>query len=328
MKATFFPFTDISQPCLAAATAVFGSLLLYRPSRLDPAGALQAWVDRGALEIRIPVQGDENRLRVLLQEYQQWAELHGSRDLTRYKARQGEIPFFDDQSPLKIRSEILRQTGSAKTGPDAADALFQARVFLQMAQAFDRQQRELQQALEVVDDRQQAMLRELGDFDDRPPAPASRLAPAPDPGGHMTVERLTAWARLALQAPEADAVLVTDSPAAWDLFADRFPATLAMADWPVVSGLSADSAPATEWRSELLAALERLAQTAWPAPGQPVLPPPPAAPPSPGPFALKLALVPETPLPMLLADLIGRPPMKVPSDRPSRHRHTLLALIA
>jgi len=31
---------------------------------------------------------------------------------------------------------------------------------------------------------------------------------------------------------------------------------------------------------------------------------------------------------MLLADLIGRPPLKVPSDRPSRHRHTLLALIA
>jgi hypothetical protein len=328
MKATFFPFTDISQAHLAAATAVFGSLLLYRPSRLEPAGRLQAWIDRDALEIRIPVQGDENRLRVLLQEYQQWAELHGSGDLARFKPRQGEIPFFDDQSPLKIRSEILRHSAGAKTGPDPADALFQARLFLQMAQAFDRQQRELQQALEAIDGRQQAMLRELGDFDAPPPAPSARLGPAPDPGAHMTVERLAAWAHLALQAPAPDAVLLTDSPAAWDLLADRFPATAVMAHWPVVSGLAPENAAAAGWRTELLATLDRLAQSAWPGPDPIVLPPPPAAPPPPRPFALKLALVPDTPLPMLLADLTGRPPLKAPSGWPGRQRHSLLALIA
>jgi hypothetical protein len=328
MKATFFPFTDISQPRLAAATAVFQSLLLYRPSRLQPADRLQAWVDRGALEIRIPVQGDENRLSALLQEYRQWAELHGSGDLTRLKPHQGDIPFFDDQSPLKIRSEILRHSDGAKTGPDPADTLFQARLFLQMAQAFDRQQRELQQALEAIDGRQQAMLRELGDFDAPPPAPSPRLGPAPDPGAHMTAERLAAWARLAFQAPAPDAVLLTDSPAAWALLVDRFPATCVVADWPAVSGLAPEGASAVEWRTEVLTALERLARSAWPAPDQFVLPPPPAAPQTPRPFALKLALVPDTPLPMLLAELSGRPPLKIPSDWPDRQRHTLLAVIA
>ena len=266
MKATLFPFTDISQPLLTAATTVFESLLLYRPSRLEPAGALQAWIDRGALEIRIPVQGDEDRLRVLLQEYRQWAELHGSGDLAQFKPHQEEIPFFEDQSPLKLRAEILRHGDSVKNGPHPADALFQARVFLQMAQAFDRQQHELQQALAAIDGRQQVMLRELGDYDELPPGSSRRIAPAPDPGAHMTAERLAAWARLALQAPESDAVLLTNSPATWDLLADRFPATVALAQWPVASGPSSDGAAVARWRADVLTVLDGLARNPGPGP--------------------------------------------------------------
>jgi hypothetical protein len=327
MKTTFFPFTDISQPLLAAATAVFERLLLYRPSRLEPAGDLQAWVDRGALEIRIPVQGDEDRLGVLLQEYRQLAEFRGGGDLGRFKGRQEEIPFFDDQSPLKLRAEILGQGVGAKRGPDPADALFQARVFLQMAQAFDRQQHELQQALAAIDDRQQAMLRELGDYEKLPPGASRRTAPAPDPGAHMTAERLAAWARLALQAPPNDAVLLTGSPAVWDLLADRFPATVVLAQWPVPSGPWPDGAAVTRWRGDVLTVLDGLARGPWPGAEAPVLPPPPAEPsPSEG-LTLKLALVPETPLPLLLAGLSAKTPAAAQGDRPDPQRHSLLALI-
>lgn len=328
MKATFFPFTDISQPLLAAATAVFERLLLYRPSRLEPAGDLQAWVDRGALEIRTPVQGDEDRLRVLLQEYRQWAELHGGGDLARFKPRQGEIPFFDDQSPLRLRSEILRHGAGAQNGRDPADGLFQARVFLHMAQAFDRQQHELQQALAAIDDRQQAMLRELGDFEDLPPSASRRPTPAPDPGAHMTARRLAAWAQLALQAPASDAVLLTDSPAAWDLLTDRFPATVALAHWPVPSEPSPDGPAFARWRADLLSVLDRLAGDPWPPAEAPVLPPPPAEPPpAAAALSLQLALVPETPLPTLLAGLNAKTPAQASGDSPARQRHTLLALL-
>jgi hypothetical protein len=327
MKATFFPFTDISQPLLAAATAVFERLLLYRPSRLEPTGDLQAWVDRGALEIRIPVQGDEERLGVLLQEYRQWAELRGGGDLGRFKGRQEEIPFFDDQSPLKLRAEILGQGAGAKHDPDPADALFQARVFLQMAQAFDRQQHELHQALAAVDDRQQAMLRELGDYEKLPPGASRRPAPAPDPGAHMTAERVAAWARLALQAPPSDAVLLTGSPAAWDLLADRFPATVVLAQWPVPSGPWPDGAAVARWRGDVLTVLDGLARSPWPGAEAPVLPPPPAEPSPSEALTLKLALVPETPLPLLLAGLSAKTPAAAQGDRADPQRHSLLALI-
>lgn len=329
MKATLFPFTDISEPQLSAATAVFGNLLIYQPSSLPSPPPLQAMIDSGAVELRRPVQGDEKRLHALLQEYRQWAELHGNDDLARFKPRQGEIPFFEDDSPLKIRSEVLRQTRSGPTAPSAADALFQARVFLEIAHAFDRQQQELQQELETIDAHQQAMLRELGGFDDLPVEKATGVAPLPDPGDNMTTERLSAWSRLALQAPQADAVLVTGSRAVWDLLADRFPATQILAQWPLAAGLSADSEAAVQWRTKLWGILDDLAQTDWPPsapPALPALPPVPAA--APGPLALTLALMPTTSLPRLLADLAGIPPVSTEKDFACRHRHTLLALIA
>jgi hypothetical protein len=51
------------------------------------------------------------------------------------------------------------------------------------------------------------------------------------------------------------------------------------------------------------------------------------APPSTGAFALTLAMVPETPLPRLLADLADMPPAETGSGFSGRQRHTMLALI-
>jgi hypothetical protein len=143
----------------------------------------------------------------------------------------------------------------------------------------------------------------------------------------MTARRLAAWAQLALQAPASDAVLLTDSPAAWDLLTDRFPATEVLAHWPVPSEPSPDVPAFARWRADLLSLLDRLAGDAWPPAEAPVLPPPPAEPPSPAAFTLQLALVPETPLPTLLAGLSAKTPAQASGDSPVRQRHTLLALL-
>jgi hypothetical protein len=143
----------------------------------------------------------------------------------------------------------------------------------------------------------------------------------------MTARRLAAWAQLALQAPASDALLLTDSPAAWDLLTDRFPATVLLARLPVPSEPSPDGPAFARWRADLLSVLDRLAADAWPPAEAPVLPPPPAEPPSPAALSLQLALVPETPLPLLLAGLGAKSPTEAERDRPGRPRHSLLALI-
>jgi hypothetical protein len=135
----------------------------------------------------------------------------------------------------------------------------------------------------------------------------------------MTARRLAAWAQLALQAPASDAVLLTDSPAAWDLLTDRFPATEVLAHWPVPSEPSPDVPAFARWRADLLSLLDRLAGDAWPPAEAPVLPPPPAEPPSPAAFTLQLALVPETPLPTLLAGLSAKTPAQASGDSPVWH---------
>ena len=73
MKPIYFPFTYISKPVVDALGFCFRQSIVYQPARFTVSESLQNWSQDGLLEIRIPFEGDEERLEPLLpiQDYLQ-----------------------------------------------------------------------------------------------------------------------------------------------------------------------------------------------------------------------------------------------------------------
>jgi len=82
MKPIYFPFTHISKPVVDALGFCFRQSVVYQPARFTVSENLENWSQDGVLEVRIPFEGDEERLAAILKDYREWAKLHhGSRGL-------------------------------------------------------------------------------------------------------------------------------------------------------------------------------------------------------------------------------------------------------
>ncbi len=213
MTPIFFPFTYMSDPTAAALSAVFRQVGLYRPSETPLPETVQRHADKGFLEIRTPVGGDEDGLRRAAADYRAWAERRGGGPLAFFKSQQGRIPFFEESSLSQIRSDIKRWSGE-RTDDAPADPVFGARLFLSVAQAFDREQWEVNRGFADLRDLEASLLKSIhGEQETGSP---SAIAPVEDLGRHMTDRRLWAWSCLWAKDPAADALLVTDSREIFD----------------------------------------------------------------------------------------------------------------
>ncbi len=207
MTPIYFPFTDMSDPTVAAMSAVFKRVILYRPSAAVP-DPLQQQADAGFLEIRIPIQGDEAQLTRMVADYQTWAERHSGSLLAFFTSQGGQIPFFDEASLSQIRSDI-RRWAEETTNDEATDPGVAARLFLAVAQTFDRQQWEVNRSFSGLRDLESSLLKSIHGEEAGAEPPMS--APVEDLGHHMTGQRLWAWSCLWANDPAAGSLLVTDS---------------------------------------------------------------------------------------------------------------------
>jgi len=212
MEPIYFPFTYVSSFASTILGVCFRRTIVYQPlSDTVPAG-LRAWADAGRFDIRIPVDTDNARLLKLLEEYQKWAGLHEGKNLKFFKTQSGRVPFFDDASAHRLSTDIKKRV-SGKPDTPTADALFDARFFLAVAQEFDSHQGELQEGLTAYREMERKFLKELmGD----PEISDIGLDGAPslyteDPGGHMTEKRLEAFARLVRGDDPEDRLFITTS---------------------------------------------------------------------------------------------------------------------
>ena len=237
MKPIYFPFTYTSKPVAEALYACFGKTIVYQPSSKNIPEEIHKLAERGMLDIRIsgkPEKKDEEKLSAILKEYDAWANLHqGSRGihLDFFKARRNKIPFFDDTSTSQIKADIEDITGEnpARKEPDP---VFNARLFLSIAQNFDMQNDKIIRDMASFETARMDLIKSLkGEDETSPVVPGygdefktGNLADY----DHMIPERIVAWALLMCCDPmqcedEMSGLFVTSSRQAIDYLLENTP---------------------------------------------------------------------------------------------------------
>jgi hypothetical protein len=218
MKPGYFPYTYISQSTFNTITAVLGQMAIYQPSTENVPKLLKDLESRDRLEIRIPLKSHEKQLYKLIREFQRFSDLHQTsiRDFLQYQKYRSE-----DTTPSKIRTEIRRRIGG-KRSEEKTDPLFNARLFLMLAQEFDLYRGDLDNEIRTANRLERTFLTDLrGEDTERIPVNA-RVDPE-DSIDYMIPERLRAWCLLALQDEQIPAILVTISRPAFDRFVENVP---------------------------------------------------------------------------------------------------------
>lgn len=226
MTPAFMPFTYLSAATARVLNALMGPVVIYQPSEKTIPDSLSALAAQGLVEVRTPVTGDSDRLDAALAEFKQWARMNPGKSTPGagfIGARQGEIPFFDETTINRIRSEIKRHPMPTYQ-TDREVAAFSARLFLAVAQENDSAGDSLDQDLERFKTLEQDFLESLADADD---AGFSREGIGKaiwqeDPGNRLTGQRIRAWAMLAAADAKPPKLLITTSPAVTDTLLERF----------------------------------------------------------------------------------------------------------
>ncbi len=198
MTPIYFPFTWADAHTIQAITAVFPRIAMYQPLDCRAPAWLRPFEQAGTLELRIPVTSDSQKLEMMVADYQNWARLHQGSDLAFLKTRQPAAPFIDHLSS-RIRSDILHyQDAPADPAPDP---VFSARLFLEIAAAYDAQQAEFNGDLEKIQHLEKRFMAALGDTAElEEPVPIGNQPLFQEaPGDFMLAERLQAWSILYLQ---------------------------------------------------------------------------------------------------------------------------------
>ncbi len=278
MKPIYFPFTCISDLSGEIIPAIFGQIVLYRPSSQNLSETMQKLAKREALNIRIPVKKDESKLNAALKDYKSWLNLHlgDKREITTFfKTYADKIPFFDDTITAQIRADIKKKT-QQKQPETKSDTLFNARIFLAIAQEFDTQNFEINQKLFLVDKMRQNLIENIkGEIDSSyienaennlPESyePESYEPKSYEQGAYMTAERITAWTLLMQHDQHGSGLFITDSRSAFEYLIDKASQTEIIINFDSIPLQKNSIEKADKWRDNFMKQLEIIAKNPWP----------------------------------------------------------------
>jgi len=268
MKPIYFPFTCIFDLSAEMISAIFGQPVVYRPSSKNLPEIMQELAKTEAIDIRIPVKNDENKLNAILKEYKSWLNLHigDKRGMTSFfKTHADKIPFFDDTFTTQIKTDIRKKL-QQKQPEIKLDPLFNAKIFLAIAQEFDAQNWEINQKLFMVDKMQQDLIENIkGEIDSSFVENAENSLPESyDPGAYMTVNRIKAWALLMQHDPQETGLFITNSSSAFEYLIDKASRTEIIVSFDSIP-LQKNSVEKTDkWRDDFMKQLEIIARNPWP----------------------------------------------------------------
>ncbi len=219
MQTVYFPFTDVDAEEAERLSRWFGRFSILVPTAAsDDLKRLDAG---GTLRLVHPLPELDTAVTAAIEQATAWAADMNEKDLRYFRSGSGDIPFFSENSVSGIRSAI-QSAALGKTAEDDPD-VFKAKMLLGLAGLLDRQREELSAGLRHMEAGENELQRWLSDDAEGSPARAYsvRLESLPDPFAFKLIERVRAWARLALAAGETfaanDAVLlVTDSFSVFD----------------------------------------------------------------------------------------------------------------
>jgi len=218
MTPVYLPFTTLGEISAPAVFRFFKTITVYRPQEDAPPERLKPWLEAGRIDLRVPIGEDDQRLTQALAVCEQWARERdlGSGEAGAYlKAQPKGVPLYDEDAVGRLRHQILAG-GQPRGGAVHKDPIFDARLFLAMAEAYDRDNEKAALQLRNLQMVEDEVLREMHAGTQEGAKigpPTADIAAGEDRGAFMTGERLRAWAILAARDDALAPLLVTDSPA-------------------------------------------------------------------------------------------------------------------
>jgi len=266
MKPIYFPFTYVPEAAGKALAACFGQTSVYQIASTKIPDDMKKLAEDGILDLRIPVDSNGKLLDKILKDYRGWIVSRQGVETAYLRTIAEEIPFFDESASSQIRSD-LKKTGKQTPSPEKPDPLFQAKLFLHMAQEFDIENTGLDRELMDIEALEEDFMKDLKgeDDDDQARAIVRMVLEKDDPGHYMTKERLKAWALLMHQDPEIFGLFVTSSRAVVEYIIDSVPETVRVIRFDTIPASNQNEEALVKWRYQLRESLERLATHPWPA---------------------------------------------------------------
>lgn len=231
MTPIYFPFTYISEPILDKLWDTFGKIVVYQSSKINVPEKMTAWEKSGKIDIRMPVEGNDEKIERILQEFKSWADLHQGSELSLLKTQLGKIPFFNEDATSQIKLDIKRQD-LKKPSEEKPERLLVARMFLQVAQELDLQHDSLKQDFLSLEAMDQRLIKELtGEaLSSSSDVDTYQAVETNDAGKYMTKERIDAWARIMLQDRQQSGLFITNSRAVMEHLLDDAPEARVLSD--------------------------------------------------------------------------------------------------
>jgi hypothetical protein len=221
MKPVYFPFTYINDSTARNLYDCFGRLDVYQPVASKIPESIQKLADEGILELKTPVSGDEERITALIKEYEEWGELHQKSDMAFLKAIGERIPFFDDTFSTQLASQI-KKIRDEKYLKEKTDILFNARLFLSLAQDYDIMQEGINRDLISVHEMEKKLLAGLTHEDELYFAKRTGgYLEIDDSGRYKIKERIEAWTYIMSNDTEPPRFFVTCNRDAFDFIIEK-----------------------------------------------------------------------------------------------------------
>jgi hypothetical protein len=267
MNPIYFPFTYIPKSVGKALSACFRQTAVYQISGTKIPDDMQELSRDGILDIRIPVEVNGEFLDKILKDYRAWVNIHQGTETAFLAAMANKIPFFDESASSQIRADI-KKTGKPIPPEEKPDPLFNATLFLHMAQEFDLQKKELDQDMMDIEVMEDDFMKNLKweDDDDYARAVARKVLENDDPGHYKTTERINAWASLMLQDSQASGLFITTSRAVLEHLIDIVPEMEEVIRLDAIPINVDEDETLSNWQDGLMETLEKLATGNWPAP--------------------------------------------------------------
>jgi hypothetical protein len=328
MKALYFPFTYIPEPMGKILASWFGQIAVYQISDTKIPDEMQKLAKKGILDVHIPMDINGELLDKIYKEYRVWISHHQGTETAFLKAMAHKIPFFDDNASSQIRSEI-KKTAREISPKEKPHPLFNAGLFLYMAQEYDRQNETLSLDLLAIDAMEEDVMKDLKgeENNDQARIGVHTATERQEPGHFMTAERMEAWASVMISAPQESGLFVTTSRPVVESIIDLAPETQKIIRFDAIPSDADETDEWLIWRNEFLRTLEVLATH----PGSARIDnmaSPPEVPGSQIKSSLTLYIIPDKTPHECFAGCVGPDAFQADMTKPrTRFMHTLIGLI-
>lgn len=269
MKPILFPFTVMTEAQRMGFHHFFQQIAVLQPCDAGMPAEMLQWKADGAIEILSPPP-DNGKIGAAIEEFRQWRQRHAGGDVSVFKYTGDRVPFFSDASVSQIKKEIrttlpVEQKKEAALKKDAAACLFQARLFLQMAQEFDAENFEIAESLARQARMEQGLFSGLKgkepDF-----AALETVRPeqgAGDPFDYKLRNRLQAWARVMLNLETDAAFFLTFRRDVVEMVLSDFLTAGTDIHRQIVGAFTGSADAIARDRKQLLEHIQHLARASW-----------------------------------------------------------------